>query len=179
MKNRSYLPLGIATLVLCLVALTRAWQMPEEYRQTQLDALASQRAFLHAMIDSMPTRHLSNVDNPGQRSFAEHIYHAGAANAAAVDRFFPGATFAPPDTATSIADKDGLRRVTDLSFDYLRAVLENQSDADRQSTLSLTGRTVPVWQVWDELNEHTYWTLGEIVGNFRSVGLAPPAFRFF
>jgi hypothetical protein len=157
----------------------QTWVMPGEYRAVQLASLASQRAFLHAMADSMPERFYDRVDNPGQRTFAEHVYHASTANAQAVDRFMDGPAFEAPDMARAVASRGALRASTDAAFDYIRSILEAQTHEAWQGTLSFAGRTIPTWQFWDELNEHTYWTLGEIVGNFRSVGLAPPAFRFF
>jgi hypothetical protein len=33
--------------------------------------------------------------------------------------------------------------------------------------------------VWDEVFTHTVWTAGQVVGNFRKQGMAPPAFSFF
>lgn len=155
------------------------WIMPAEYREVQRASIASQRAFLHAMVDSMPVARYDIVDNPGQRTFAGHVYHAAVANAQAVDRFIDGPDYVAPDEATAVASRAGLKAAVDSGFDYIAALLEAQPEDDRQATMRFAGRTVPGWQFWDELNEHTYWTLGEIVGNFRAAGMAPPAFRFF
>ena len=38
---------------------------------------------------------------------------------------------------------------------------------------------MPRWQLWDELNQHTIWTAGQVVANFRKNGMAPPSFLFF
>lgn len=155
------------------------WTMPPEYRAVQRASLASQRNFLQAMADSMPEGSFDVVDNPGQRSFAEHVYHAAVANAQAVDRFIDGPAFDAPDPATAVASRSELKEAVDRGFDYIESLLDAQSESDRQASMQFAGRSIPGWQFWDELNEHTYWTLGEIVGNFRSLGMAPPAFRFF
>ncbi len=156
-----------------------SWVMPAEYRAVQRASLESQRRFLHAMTDSMPEAYYGDVDNPGQRTFAEHVYHAAVANAQAVDRLFAGPVFVAPDPAAAVRSRAALDAAIDAAFDFLEAALAAQSETDRQRTLRFAGGSIPAWQVWDELNEHTYWTLGEIVGNFRSKGMAPPAFRFF
>jgi hypothetical protein len=135
--------------------------------------------FLHAMADSMPERLYGEADNPGQRSFAGHVYHAAVANAQAVDRFIDGPDYAAPDEAEAGASRAALKAAVDSGFDYMLMLLEKQSEDARQAPFSFAGRTIPMWQFWDELNEHTYWTLGEIVGNFRSHGMVPPGFRFF
>lgn len=156
-----------------------AWTMPPEYRDVQLASLESQRRFLLAMADSMPERHYGTVDNPGQRTFAGHVYHAAVANAQAVDRFIEGPDFVAPDEATATASRAALAAAVDAGFTYIERLLRSQSEGARQAEMRFAGRTVPGWQFWDELNEHTYWTLGEVVGNFRSHGMAPPGFRFF
>ena len=33
--------------------------------------------------------------------------------------------------------------------------------------------------VWDELNQHTIWTAGQVVANFRAIGMPPPSFLYF
>ena len=82
-----------------------AWSMPAGYRAVQLASIESQRAFLHAMADSMPERLYGHADNPGQRSFAGHVYHAAVANAQAVDRFIDGPDYVAPDEATATASR--------------------------------------------------------------------------
>jgi hypothetical protein len=153
--------------------------MPAEYREVQLRSIESQRAFLHAMIDSMPAAQLASIDNPGQRSFAGHVYHAAVANAQAVDRLIAGPAFDAPDEATAVGSRAELRAAVDAGFGFIREALARQTESERQAPIAFAGRTIPGWQLWDELNEHTYWTLGEIVGNFRSLGMAPPPFRFY
>ena len=153
--------------------------MPDGYRDVQLATLESQRTFLHAMADSMPEHLYGDVDNPGQRSFAEHVYHAAVVNAQAVDRFLEGPDFASPDPEVATASRSGLKDAIDASYAYMRARLEAQSPEERSAVMRFAGGEIPGWQLWDELNEHTFWTLGEVVGNFRHAGMAPPAFRFF
>ncbi|MBL8986748.1 MAG: hypothetical protein JNJ80_10795, partial [Gemmatimonadetes bacterium] len=58
-------------------------------------------------------------------------------------------------------------------------LLADQPDADRDVQVKFFGNFIPRWQVWDELNQHTMWTAGQVVANFRKNGMAPPAFLFF
>jgi hypothetical protein len=64
-------------------------------------------------------------------------------------------------------------------YDWAENTLQNQSAADRAQTVNLFGTQMPGWQVWDEMHQHTFWTAGQIVANFRKNGMAPPGFGFF
>jgi hypothetical protein len=57
--------------------------------------------------------------------------------------------------------------------------MRNQTAADRNMTTQLFGQSMPKWQVWDELHQHSFWTMGQVVANFRKNGMAPPGFGFF
>ncbi len=157
------------------------WAMPPEYRAVQLASLESQRRFLHAMADSMPESLYADPDHPGQRSFAGHVYHAAVANAQAVSRFIgtESAPFKAPDETVATASRTALKAAIDGAFDFMTGLLLAQPDTARNRPLDFAGRTITAWQFWDELDEHTSWTLGEMVGNFRKHGMPPPAFRFF
>jgi hypothetical protein len=54
-----------------------------------------------------------------------------------------------------------------------------QTDADRNSLIWYFGQKRPKWLAWDELNQHTLWTAGQIVANFRKHGMAPPPFSYY
>ena len=57
--------------------------------------------------------------------------------------------------------------------------LREQSGDDRPHLLCYFGQKMPKWMVWDELNQHTLWTAGQMVANFRAHGMPPPAFLYF
>jgi hypothetical protein len=167
--------------------------MPESYRGTQLKALELQRSMLLAMADSMPESLYRDKVTPPQRDFAQQIHHAASSVAAiaAVYLSKPGA--APlartelgtalaslPDTATTFNSRAGLKSYINAAYDYAAGLLKNQSADDRALVVKFFGAMdIPKWQVWDELHEHTMWTAGQVVANFRKQGMAPPGFGFF
>ncbi len=65
------------------------------------------------------------------------------------------------------------------AYEFSIRTLKAQTTEDRQSTIWYFGQKMPKWMVWDELNQHTIWTAGQIVGNFRAHGMAPPSFLYF
>ncbi len=154
--------------------------MPESYRQVQLSALELQRRTLLAMADSMPERLYRDKVTRVQRDFAQQVHHATAPFALFLPRFMnvPAAT-GLPDTATIFNSRAGLRAYINAAFDYAANVLRTQSAADREARVTFFGNQIPRWQVWDELHQHTFWTAGQIVANFRKHGMAPPPFGFF
>jgi hypothetical protein len=38
---------------------------------------------------------------------------------------------------------------------------------------------IPRWQIWDEVHQHTMWTAGQVVANFRKHDMPPPGYGFF
>lgn len=168
----------VLTLAVCAVASARA-QMPESYRQVQLAALETQRRMALAMADSMPERYYREKATPTQRDFAQQIAHAAGAVPMIASQFLGGPRPSLPDTAVSYASRAGLRAYINAAYDYGAGLLRSQPAADREATVQFFGSTIPKWQVWDELHQHTMWTLGQVVANFRAHGNPPPAFLFF
>ena len=152
--------------------------MPESYRQVQQNALELQRRMLIAMVDSMPERFYGDKATPAQRDFAGQIEHAAGALAFISTRFL-GATGAPKADSVKSHTKAGLRDFVNGTYDWAANVLKNQSASDRAKTVNLMGKEMPGWQVWDEIHQHTVWTAGQVVANFREHGMAPPGFAFF
>lgn len=180
MINRS-LPL-LALLIATTGSAARAQDMmPESYRQVQLNALELQRRTLLAMADSMPENLYRDKVTPAQRDFAQQIHHAAAPFAVFGPRFLgaPPPT-GLPDTSVALNSRAGLRAYINAVYDYAANLLRSQTQAQRHETVRFFGGlTIPRWQVWDELHQHTFWTAGQIVANFRKHGMAPPAFGFF
>ena len=169
---------AVLALALCAAAPARA-QMPESYRQVQLSALETQRRMALAMADSMQERWYREKATPTQRDFAQQIAHAAGAVPMIAGRFLGGPRPVLPDTATAYASRAGLRAFINAAYDYGANLLRNQPAADREVTVNFFGSTMPKWQVWDEIHQHTIWTLGQVVANFRAHGNPPPAFLFF
>jgi hypothetical protein len=154
--------------------------MPESYRQVQLSQLALQRRSLLAMADSMPENLYRDRVTPIQRDFAGQIQHCVVPFVMFLPRFM-GVT-APtglPDTAAVLNTRAGMRAYINGVYDWAEGVLRNQSAGDRAAEVSFFGMQKPRWIVWDELHQHTFWTLGQVVANFRKHGMAPPGFGFF
>jgi hypothetical protein len=167
----------VLTLALCAAASARA-QMPESYRQTQLAALEIDRRLALAMADSMQEQYYREKATPTQRNFAQQVSHAAGAVPMIAAMALAGPRPTLPDTAT-IYTRAGLRTFVNASYDYGASLLRAQTAADRAASTNLFGNTMPKWQVWDEIHQHTIWTLGQVVANFRAHGNPPPAFMFF
>lgn len=154
--------------------------MPESYRQVQLKMLELQRSMLLAMADSMPESLYRDAVTDAQRDFAAQITHAAGAVPFIAARFMNAAPVALPDTATALNSRAGLTAFVNAAYDYATELLTSQSADSRAQVVSFFGGLqIPVWQVWDELHQHTVWTAGQVVANFRKHGMAPPGFGFF
>ena len=83
------------------------------------------------------------------------------------------------DSTAATASKDALRAYTTAAYGYATDFLRGQTDSARTAQVRLFGMPMPSWQVWDELHQHTMWTLGQVVANFRAHDLRPAPFIFF
>jgi hypothetical protein len=158
-----------------------AFPMPPEYRDIQLRAQQAQRALLLSMVDSMPEQFYRTAAADGQRDFAQQIHHAVNANQYIVSHYILGWDSLPlrPDTTRIFNSRVALREFVNASYDFSIRVLQDEATADRQQLIWYFGQKMPKWMVWDELNQHTIWTAGQIVANFRSHGMPPPSFLYF
>lgn len=153
--------------------------MPDGYKDVQLHALQLQRRTLLAMVDSMPERLYRDKVTPVQRDFAQQIEHAAGSLVFVASRFLNVPAPAAGDTAQYLNSRAGLRGFVNGCYDWAEGVLRNQTAADRGQMVNMFGNRMPAWQVWDELHQHTFWTAGQVVANFRKHGMAPPGFGFF
>ena len=141
--------------------------------------LEHSRKLLLAMADSMPERLYRDKATPAQRDFAQQVHHAAGAAAMISRQTMGGPALSLPDTGKALNTRAGLKSFIDASYDYAAGLLKGQTAASRAETISLFGKSMPRWQVWDEIHTHTVWTAGQLVANFRKNGMAPPAFTFF
>ena len=154
--------------------------MPESYRGTQHKMLELQRSLLLAMVDSMPEALLRDAVTPIQRDFAQQIAHAAGAVAMIAGRYMGGTPPTLPDSSVAFNSRSGLTTYVNAAYDYAGNLLETQSAESRAEVVNFFGQMqIPRWQIWDELHQHTLWTAGQIVANFRKHGMAPPGFGFF
>lgn len=160
---------------------TADWTMPPQYREIQLKAQETQRNLLIAFADSMPESLYRDKATPAQRDFAQQIHHVAVADVYIASRYVENVEKLPamPDTAATFASRAGLKAFINAAYDYSEKVLKAQTDADRGTLIWYFGQKLPKWQVWDELNQHSLWTIGQVVANFRKHGMAPPAFSYF
>jgi hypothetical protein len=155
--------------------------MPAEYRDIQIRAQETKRNLLLSMVDSMPERLYRQAAAAGQRDFAQQIHHAANADLYIVSRYILGWDTLPfrADTSRIFNTRAGLREFVERAYAFSLAALRDQSAEDRQLTIWYFGQKMPKWMVWDELNQHTIWTAGQIVANFRAQGMPPPPFLYF
>lgn len=178
---RKLLPLLALAAIAAPLAAQTADPMPASYRQVQLAALKEQRRLLLSFADSMPENLYRAKATPIQRSFAEQVQHA-AGSAAFIAGGYTSNTRTPwrfADTAAANGTRAGLKAFINSAYDFAEARLAAQTGAERATVYDLFGTKRPGWQIWDEINQHTLWTAGQVVANFRMNGMAPPAFGFF
>ena len=166
----------------CLIpALGRA-QTAAEVQAAQANMMQNERHMVLAMIDSMPSQYFRDKATPAQRDFAMQLYHAVSA-VPFLARTAMGSTVPAfggmRDSTSATASKDALRAFTNAAYDWAGQAVGAQTPAQRLAAVSLFGAHMTAWQVWDEIHQHTMWTLGQTVANFRAHGMAPPAFMFF
>ena len=166
-----------AVVAACMTTSAVAQGMPESYRAVQLRMLETQRSMLMAMADSMPETLYRDKVTPIQRDFAQQIHHCAWAMVFIASRYFGAQTPALPDTATTFNSRAGLRAYVNGAYDFAEGILRDQPASDRETVVSFFGQVeIPKWQIWDEIHQHTIWTAGQVVGNFRKHGMAPPGF---
>lgn len=170
----------VALVSALALALPLRAQTAADVRAKQLAMLQNEQRMIVAMIDSMPQQWFREKATPAQRDFAMQLFHAAAAFPFIV-RVTMGAT--PPagamDSLAAVASKDALRGYVGTIYGWASGVLRDQADSTRLAMTNLFGNRMPRWQVWDELHQHTMWTLGQVVANFRAHGMAPASFMFF
>ena len=169
----------LAVLGALTVPVTLAAQAAEHPRESQLRMLAYQRKVLLAMADSMPERLYRDKATPTQRDFAQQVHHAANTVYYISSAILKGPKATLPDTGVALNSRAGLKQFINGAFDYAEGVFQSENAAARAGTSDLFGMKMPTWQVWDEMHTHTVWTAGQIVGNFRKQGMAPPEFTFF
>jgi hypothetical protein len=162
-------------------AVQPAFPMPPQYRDIQVQAQETQRTLLLSMVDSMPEEYFRTRAGEGQRDFAQQIHHAAYVDAWIVAHYMLGSDSlpVPEDTARVLNSRAGLRDFVNAAYDFSVRVLQTQDESTRMTPVWFFGRQLPRWMVWDELNQHTIWTAGQIVANFRAHGMPPPAFLYF
>ena len=156
------------------------FHMSAEYRPIQLAALKAQRQLLLSFADSMPERLYRDHATPVQRDFAGQLHHAVSSAVFIAFGYVRGTRPPASDTGAIFNTRLGMRQFINASYDSLEVLLASQSDAERDERFKFfNGQFMPRWQLWDELNQHTIWTAGQVVANFRKNGMAPPSFLFF
>ncbi len=158
----------------------KQYSLSPEYRAVQVAALETQRKLLLSFADSMPERLYRDKVTTVQRDFSGQLHHAVSAAMFIAYGYVRSARPPAADTGAIFNTRAGLKQYIQASYDSLTVLLKGQSDADRDERFKFfNGQFMPRWQLWDELNQHTIWTAGQVVANFRKNGMAPPSFLFF
>lgn len=169
----------VVVLGICALAPATLRAQTENPRESQLKMLAYQRKLLLAMADSMPERLYRDKATPTQRDFAQQMYHSANTVYYISLAVLKGPKASMPDSSVALNTKVGMKQFINAAFDYADRVFKSESAANRTAETSLFGNKMPTWQVWDEIYTHTVYMAGQMVGNFRKQGMAPPAFGFF
>jgi hypothetical protein len=157
-----------------------SFEMPPEFKEVQIRQLESERRLLVAMADSMPERLYRDKATPAQRDFAQQITHAVGAVVGIGSRFaVPGSTPPDIDHNSALQNRAELTRYINAAYGWATEALRSQPESERAENVSFFGLNIPRWQIWGEINQHTIWTAGQIVANFRKHDMPPPAFAFF
>jgi hypothetical protein len=152
----------------------------ETVRDAQMRQLELQRTMLLAMADSMPEGLYRDKVMPVQRDFAQQLHHGASVIAFICVRYMDAERPSLTDTSIALNSREGLTGYINAVYDHAAQVLQQQSDADRAVVTGFFGGLeIPKWQIWDEIHQHTVWTAGQVVANFRKHGMAPPGFGFF
>ncbi len=158
------------------------FSMAKEYRAVQMSALQQQRKVLLSFADSMPERLYRDKATDAQRDFAQQLHHI-ARSSGFVAGWWLTATprnQTADDSTKAISGRAGLKAYINQEYDYVEGILKAQTDTDRDTRVQFFGgMMIPKWQLWDELNQHAWWTAGQVVANFRKHGMTPPNFLFF
>jgi hypothetical protein len=171
---------ALSCLAVSMSAQGSAQSMPESYRDVQMRQLKVQRTLLLSMADSMPESLYRDRVTPEQRDFAQQIHHTASAVVFIAARYFSAQPPDLPDSATTFNTREGLKAYINTTYDFAGGVLADQSAESRMAVVSFFGQMdIPRWQIWDEIHQHSMWTAGQVVANFRKHGMAPPAFAFF
>jgi hypothetical protein len=133
------------------------------------------RANVLGMVDSMPAAGLRSAPTPGVRNFAEQIEHLALGNvnliASGVDA---DRTPLGLDKEVYLNDKAELKRMVNVAFDRVRAMLRALSAEDLLAEGRLFGRIpLPRWQIIETAYEHGVWTLGATIPYVRLQGASP------
>ena len=169
-----------ATPLAAQQAPARSTPMPESYRAVQMRMLKLQRSLLLSMVDSMPESLYRDKVTPVQRDFAQQIHHAASAVAGITARYMGTPMPSLPDTSVAFGSRAGLAAFVNGTYDFAEGVLKAQTAGSREEVVNFFGQMqIPRWQVWDEVHQHTLWTAGQVVANFRKHDMPPPGFGFF
>ncbi len=163
----------------CTLAPVALHAQAENPKDNQLKMLAYQRKVLLAMADSMPERLYRDKATPTQRDFAQQMYHSANTVFYISSAVLKGPKATLPDTGIALNSKAGMKQFINGAFDYAEGVFKSENAAARAAQTDLFGNRMPTWQVWDEIYTHTVYMAGQVVGNFRKQGMAPPTFSFF
>lgn len=159
-------------------------QVGIEFRSLQRNALETQRRLLLKLADSMPEQLYRDRAAPGQRDFAEQLFDVMSTSVLFVHQYgaIPENVPAPPnaDTAAVLNTRVGMTAYINSAYAWLTWALDFQRSESREVPIELaSGRRILRYQMWEALNQHAWWTMGQVVVSFRKNGMEPPDLQLF
>jgi hypothetical protein len=177
-EMRRYAALFLTLALLVPVALHA--QTTVASRDIQIRQLESQRSMVLAMADSMPEDLYRDKVTPEQRDFSGQLFHVVGVIQFVDYRFHREGQPAQPDSASIFNTREGLKAYVNEVYDGAVESIRNQTEESRSEVIDFFGdMRGPRALIWDQINDHSWWTLGQVVANFRKHGMAPPAQQFF
>ena len=170
---------AVFPILALFVAAQLAAQDSDAVRAAQIRKLELERSMLLKMIDSMPAQYFHERVTEPQRDFAQQLYHVASIAVFFAERYMTSEVPAVPDEEKALASPEALKVYIEAAYDYAVRACRNQSQADRDTVVEFFARRMPKWLIWDELHQHSLWTAGQVVANFRKHGMPPPEFLYF
>lgn len=170
---------AVLPILSLFVATQLAAQDAGAVRAAQIRKLELERSMLLEMVDSMPPQYFHERVTEPQRDFAQQLYHVASVAVFFAQRYMTEERPSLPTEDEALSDPSGLAKYIEAAYDFAVRACRDQSRADREMVVEFFAQRMPKWLIWDELHQHSLWTAGQVVANFRKHGMPPPEFLYF
>jgi uncharacterized damage-inducible protein DinB len=172
MKAITLLALGLACAAPALAA-AQAGAAPTGVRADLLAQLDDAASKLEQLAGAIPNEKLAWRPGTGVRSCGEVLMHVTGAN-----YYIPSfvGVKAPADApqGENVADRATAIQQMRRSFDHVRTVIRNTSDADLEKPATMFGQKTTYRGVLLTTVTHAHEHLGQLIAYARSNGVTPP-----
>lgn len=173
MKSIALITLGLVSLVATAPVVAQTAAAPRGIRAEMLAQLDDAAGKLQQLAEAIPQDKLAWRPGPGVRSVGEVLMHVTGAN-----YYLP--TFAgvkaPADApeGENVADRASAVQQMRRSFDHVRNVMRNISDADLDKPTTIFGQQSTYRGALLLTVTHAHEHLGQLIAYARSNGVTPP-----